>query len=244
MGSIFEISKRIGAIFVILVLILMMGLIFSSQPLDEIMQVFVNETSIGQFDGEDIPIRYYALFENGCRTWIEEQKLGQADFFLQQCLNTRIRQTYVLAKIGARMAFHPSVSLVKRDVLEQSREEYQQQADIDPEDRLSLNEIYRYNLSGLPIDLRVRQRAVQDSYNVLRHPFPTLNSKKEWERAIAQTTLQLRVVYYKENELLEEFKKKITPDAAEVEKRFTNEQAAEKKARARTGKAKNNTQRQ
>ena len=113
MGSFFEIFKRLGAILVVLVLILMMGLIFSSQPIEEITRAALGGSSMGEFAGESISSRDYGFYERGCRSWMTEQKFGTAKHFLEYCINTRMRQSYTLAKLGQRLGVDASIELTK-----------------------------------------------------------------------------------------------------------------------------------
>ena len=80
MNSAFGWMKRIGAIFVIIVLILMMGLIFSSQPIDEIIQVFSGGTNIGEFDGEQIPARYYSILKTVAKNGSANRSIKTSHF--------------------------------------------------------------------------------------------------------------------------------------------------------------------
>ena len=178
MGTFFELFKRIGAILVVLVLILMMGLIFSSQPIEEITRTALRGSAVGEFAGTPISPKDYAFYENGCRSWMLEQKFGAAKHFLEYCINTRIRQSYTLAKIGERLGVKSSPDLIKSKLWEDARSQYEAQTDIPEEDRLSIHEIYRLNFSSLPLEMRMRQNSAQEAYAILNTSFPSFLKRK------------------------------------------------------------------
>ncbi len=223
MGNFFTIAKRLGAIFIVIVLILMMGLIFSSQPLDEITQTLTGNLSAGEFYGKDISLKDYAFYEEGCRSWITEKKLTNSGFFLEHCISTRMRQSYSLLYVGNRLGLENSEDAIKQSVWEQAKEEYTLQQSVSPDDSLSVNEIYRFSLSRFPLRLRLQQSTVRTSYEILNSPFPKVKEQAKWEKATKATTLQLRIVYYDDRSLTEMLKKNITVSENEVMKRFHKE---------------------
>ena len=224
MGSFFEIIKRVGAIVVVLVLILMMGLIFSSQPIEEITRTIAGGSSMGEFAGDPISRKDYAFYENNCRSWLVEQKLGAAKYFLEYCINTRIRQSYTLAQIGQRLGVKTSAELSKRKLWEEAQTQYEAQTDIPEEDRLAIHEIYRFNLSSFPLDIRMRQSSAQESYAILNLSFPKTSQSKIWEKASQKTTLNLRLVYFDDRIITELLKEKVKIGEAEVIGLFRKEQ--------------------
>ena len=229
MSSPFEIIKRFGAIVIVLVLILMMGLVFSSQPIDEITRTITGDFSAGEFAGKPISRKDYAFYENSCRSWMQEQKFGAAKHFLEYCINTRIRQSYTLAQIGQRLGLKASAELAKGKLWEDAQTQYEGQTDIPEEDRLSINEIYRFNLSSFPLEMRMRQRSAQEAYQVLNLSFPEISQKEKWEKAAQKTTLDLRLIYFDDRTMSDLLKEKVSIGEAEVIQLFREEQANRRK---------------
>ncbi len=223
MGSIFDILKKAGAALVILVLILMMGLLFSSQPIEEITSIFTGSSDVGEFEGEVISARDYSFQEESCRNWINEQKLGQSEYFLKYCIQNRLRQSYALSRIGKRLAFEVSPASVKKEILAQSRLEYASQQNVDPDDKWSLGDIYRQNLSSFPLEWRGRQRILSDTYKLLSAPFPVSPAKKQWEKEAKQIKLSLRLLYFRNEDLRGKLKAKVRVSSQEIQERFEKE---------------------
>ncbi len=207
----------------------MMGLVFSSQPIDEIIETISGGVSAGEFAGKPIPVRDYAIYENQCQAWIKENKLGGHKFFLEQCINVRLRQVYVLAKIGERMGLSVSPETIKREVIEEAKREYDLQTALDPEDRLSINDIYRYSLSRFPMDIRTRTRTTGAAHGALKSPFLSYPNQDNINHAATKTSLQLRLVYYQSQELQKRLKKNIEVKEEEITQLFSQEQEEKKK---------------
>lgn len=224
MGSLFDSFKRFGAILVVLVLIVMMGLVFSSQPIDEITRTITGDFSVGEFAGDPISRKDYAFYKDSCRSWMAEQKFGALEHFLKYCINTRIRQAYTLAHIAKKLGLQTSAELSKRRLWEEAQTQYEEQTELSEEDRLSVSEIYRFNLSSFPLDIRIRQSSAQEAYQILNLDFPELSQKEKWEKASQKTTLNLRLVYFDDNTMIDVLKKTINPPEAEVIRLFREEQ--------------------
>ena len=229
MGGLFDIIKRLGAIVVVLVLILMMGLIFSSQPIEEITRTIAGDFSLGEFAGDPISRKDYAFYESGCRSWMAEQKFGAAKHFLEYCINTRMRQSYTLAQIGAKLGVKTSVDLMKSKLWEDAQTQYEGQTDIPEEDRLTVHEIYRFNLSSFPLEMRVRQSSAQEAHQVLNLSFPEISQKEKWEKAAKKTTLALRLIYFDDRTITDLLKEKVSIGEAEVIQLFRKEEESRRK---------------
>ena len=224
MGSTFHIIKRVGATLVILVLILMMALIFSSQPIDEMLGTVMGGDSAGEYDGKPISLRDYAIYESQCQDWIASNKLGQNRFFLERCIDIRLRQGYVLENVGKRLGIAAVPEMVKREVVEEAKQEYNLQSSLDEEDRLPLSDIYRYSLSRFPIDVRMRSYSSSKAHSVLQFPFAHYPIQDKLQYAIKKTSVGLRLVYYQPLQLQDKLKQGIQVSQDEIMRLYQKEQ--------------------
>ncbi len=244
MGDLYGLIRKVGAVLIVLILIVMMGLLFTKEPIDEITNTLRGGDVAAKFDGEKIYFRDRAYFDEGCREWLKdridyEDKNGLLDeqgqvidtspykenpqflkernnYLMDQCLNSRVQQTYSLAKIGRMIGFEEGYDNIKRELWEAALESSKDQSRLVQEDRLAPEEIYRYNLSSIPLKIRALQKEAQSSYNVLANYMPEIESKQKWIEATSKTTLNMRIVYYNDSLLYNQIKDNIQVSDAEV----------------------------
>ena len=130
-----------------------------------------------------------------------------------------MKQTFSLASLGRRLGLESNIELAKRDLWDDANQEYENQSGIAEEDKLSINEIYRFSMSNYPIDVRLRQDIASETYNMLKTPLPNLIGNKQWESALDGVTVELRLISYNDWTIMQAQMKatKVTDDEILVE---------------------------
>ena len=159
--------KKAGATLIVVFLVGMMALTFSSQPMDEIMAILTGGSRYGEFNGEDISQRNYAFADRQCRDRFRDIPEIPA-FFLGQCIEGQIQGLYVLPSLAERMGLEATEEEVEKTLVENAKFAFDQQAmNTLPEDRLSLQELYRQQLQMMPLDLRLRIESATRAESIL-----------------------------------------------------------------------------
>ncbi len=226
MGKTFNYIKKIGATLVILVLMLMMGLIFSSQPIDEVIGIVSGQNRAGEFEGKEISSRQYAHFYNYCRQLSANQAENYRDYLTNQCLTTQLRQAFILPRIGSRMGLDISEESVEQKILENVRWEHDRQQEENEEDRYSLGELYRRTIAGYPIALRRRALLAEMVRTTLEQ---SVNLPEEFSASLEyskQVKMTLRSLHYNNPKLRELIKPNINIAEEQVRAAYDKEEKA------------------
>ena len=220
--------KKIGAGITIVLLALMMTLMFSGQSTDEIAGVLVGRGGAGGFDGQTIPLATYGEVDARCRDRIRQiMGGGQApDYFVRNCVNGSLKELYVLPKIAGAVGLDVPASEIQRQVAEQAQAQFAAQgAQVHPDDRLSVKEIYNRLIQQSSIDMQRRGAVADRVRRTLGGSFPLPDSLSFSEDMSRDISIRLRLVRYTAEELLENTDTKIEVSEEEIRLAFEKEQA-------------------
>ena len=223
----FEIAKRWGALLLVAVLILMMVLIFTSQPIDELTSVFTGSSGAGTFSSKKISWDEYGIHEQTCKSWAREQGFeAQNTYIIDYCIRSRLKRYYVIPMIGSRLGIDETAKTVKEKLYDAARDAHQGQEAVDLEDRLSVDALYRSELGRLPIDLRVREGTVRNVYQLLNHPFLSPASDKDIERFSQGIFIDLKIITYNGKKIIRELEKGLSISESEIQEAYQKEKKA------------------
>ncbi|HBS06342.1 MAG TPA: hypothetical protein DEA96_15345 [Leptospiraceae bacterium] len=203
MKSIIDYVKRLGAGIIVIFLVLMMGVTFSSQPMDEILAIFAGQTKFGSFDGEDISEENYGFAYNACKQRFAQ--FGEVpDIFLNGCLESTLQELYVLPKIARRLGLDASEEEIERDLVELARQAYQSQEVLVEADRQTVQDFYRDIVQQASVKLRSREASARRVSTAIlaMESSPALIEAATRSRA---TTVSFRMVRYTQTSLLAGF---------------------------------------
>lgn len=203
--------KQLGATIIVLFLVAMMALTFSSQPLDEILTVLSGGSRVGSFNGEQMSDDAYAYADNICRDQFR-QFPNIPDMFLAQCIEGRLKELYILPAIAENLGRKASKEEIEMQLVEQAKAEFSRQAiNTLEEDRLSLKQIYQRQVQMVPVDLRVRLASAQQAANTL---YSDIKLPEDYTNAmlLAETTLlNMNLIRYSEVDLLSKIDGQVDP---------------------------------
>lgn len=223
MKRLLEGIKKGAAGFIVILLALLMGVTFSSQPVDEILDVITGSSSIGRFDGESISPRIYGQVDNHCRDQYRE--FGEIpDFLLQNCIEQGLQQMYVMPAVARRLGVNQSTSYTETQILEFVQQEFQrQQTEALPDDRVSMRELYRLEMQRNPIDLRVRSASTENLFRLFREPFMASTNMAQAISDTAYITANMRIIKFNDADLLRAFGPTVTVTEEEILEEYENE---------------------
>lgn len=182
--------KKVGSGFVVVLLAVMMIVTLGRWSLADVLEGFFG-ARYGSFDHEDMDARYYFQEEERCRQTYAMFGEGK----VHDCLVKQLRSLYVLPRIAQRLGLTTSKEAVQADLMQQILEAERAGINLSEDDRLTPREQYNRMLQQFPMDLRVREKAI----NGLVGAFSGMT---EAENAIAahtnieNDTLQVRLVRF------------------------------------------------
>lgn len=211
MKAVLQFLKQAGATVIVLFLVAMMAVTFSSQPIDEILTVLTGGSKIGSFDGQEISDESYAYADDACRNQFR-QFPNIPDMFLAQCIESRLKELYVLPSIAEKMGKNVTKEQVEQQLIEQAKLEYEQQALTTlEEDRLSLKQLYQQQVRMLPLSLRVRLASAQQAADTLYSDFTVPDSYADSLMKAESVALNLALIRYSEVDLLSKIDDRVDP---------------------------------
>ncbi|MBI41193.1 MAG: hypothetical protein CMF59_16480 [Leptospiraceae bacterium] len=220
MKNIIDYVKRLGAGIIVIFLVLMMGVTFSSQPMDEILAIFAGQTKFGSFDGEDITEENYGFAYNACK-----QRFAQfgdvPNIFLNGCLESTLQELYVLPKIAGRLGLDVSDEEIEQDLVELARQAYQTQEVLVESDRQSVQDFYRDIVRQGSVKLRSREASARRVSTAIlaMESSPALIEAAARARA---TSVSFRMVRYTQTTLLAGFDDQVQISDDEVTAEYQN----------------------
>lgn len=244
-NSLLDQIKRIGAAAIIIVLIAMMGLMFSSQPLSEITALISGVGGIGSFGGQEISSGVAAQYYERCREYGRQEEVRAAQlrsalgdvaddpeflrnfaprFDMQNCMERSLKEVYFWGTVGERLKVGPSTQAIEAEVLEQAEEAYRNQTVLIEEDRRTVQSFYRTIMSYAPMDVRVLEARAQEAAGLLSQPVRVSSALVQAELSARQTGLELRLLRFSNGQILANLKTRIELTEDQIRRTFDEEQ--------------------
>ncbi len=230
MNALIESIKKIGAGIIVIILIIMMGVTFSSQPMDEILSILAGGGKLGHFQGKEISGRVYMLAYDQCQE--RYRMFGTVpDYILDQCTANEIKNLYVIPGIGSHLGIRLSKAEAEKQINEAAVAAFRaQNADLaHSDDRLTLREIYNLEIQRNPLEVRMAVENTMRTYNALR-TFPVPESVKNAAAAGESITFNVKAVHYTTVDLLRSMDSGVTITEEEIKKAYEEDQKAKPEA--------------
>lgn len=217
-----EVIKKIGAFLVVFILVLMLAITFSSQPIDEIISMISGSSKVGSFQKEPILVKDYSIIYNECENYF--QKFGFTDlppFLLQNCIYQQVLNLYVKPVIAEDLGLGISKESVENQIIENVKEIYKmQKKNTLPEDRISIEELYTREVSYFPVHKRVALIKANFLDNFLLNPIPLSSEDEEILKKLSSNQIKIKssILIFSNNDLLKNIKVNITEE--EIQKKY------------------------
>lgn len=219
--------KKVGAGLIVLILIGMMGITFSSQPISEITAILSGQSGPGEFEGKEISRAMVNLALNQCKE--RYRSFGEIpDYFLNNCIENELKNLIVLPALGRKLGLDVPDSKVQKELMEAVESRYRSQSGYaDPDDRLDMREIYNRELQFNPLDVRKAIEATRSTYESLRD-FPVSPDMKQASVATDGISMNIRYIQYSTSDLLKSLGKEVVVSEEEIREAYEKEQAEKK----------------
>ncbi|MCB1169764.1 MAG: hypothetical protein KDK25_05490 [Leptospiraceae bacterium] len=218
MKDILETAKRLGAGIIVLSLVVMMGLTFSSQPMDEILAILGGQTRYGSFDGEDISAESYGYAYGAC-----EERFSQFGklpaVFLNSCLENTLQELYVLPSIARRLGLEVPPEQVERELVEIAQAEFQRQEVLLEADRRQVEDFYQELVRQGSVKLRSRETSARRLSAAILSADPSPEFIDAAARARA-STVSLRMIRFTQTGLLANFDNQVSVSDEELKSEY------------------------
>jgi hypothetical protein len=195
MKNTWELLKKIGAGIIIILLILMLAITFSSQPIEEILALLSGSSKAGTFNNEPILVKDYSFIYNECENQFQRYGLTEVPpYLLQNCIFENIQNLYVKPVIANDLGLNISKESIENQILDYVTEIHRiQKKNNLPEDVIPLHELYQRELAAIPLKKRIAflQASLVDQF-LLK---PIAISNKDWEvlESLAKDNLMLNI---------------------------------------------------
>jgi len=216
--------KKLGAGLIIVILIVMLAITFSSQSIDEITGIIAGKKTLGSYRGKEINSQVYFVIEQYCQGMYAQ--FGKVpDFILHSCMTEQLKQVYVIPEIGKELGLTVSKQSVENAVYEQIKQAYKQSQGRDEDDRLSIKEMYRREVAYNPIEVRVRMASISEVVNALGKDFPVPQTVVKSMQSSDNIVFDLNLVRFSSSELNKLVDPSITISEEEVKSTYEKEQS-------------------
>lgn len=213
MNQLLESLKKIGATLIVIALILIMGISFSSQDMSEILTILSGGSKIGSYRGEEIRPEVYRVAEDSCRN--RYQAFGEIPrVFIDRCASDAVRDMMVMPAIVADLGLDVSEKKIQDLIISGLRTEVEMQNQSRlADDRLSLEQMVQREMSRFPMSLRMRLARVELFQDSVAAPFPVSAIEMQAFSRAKDSSLELNVIAFTNTDLLNSF----SADASEAE---------------------------
>lgn len=212
-NQILESLKKIGATLIVIALILIMGISFSSQDMSEILTILSGGSKIGSYRGEEIRPEVYGYAEDSCKN--RYQVYGEIpQVFIDQCASDAVRDMMVMPAIVADLGLDVSEKQIQDQIISVLRTEVEMQNQSRlADDRLSLEQMVQREMSRFPMSLRMRLTRVGLFQDSVAAPFPVSAIETQAFSRAKDSAFELNVIAFTNADLLNSF----SAEASEAE---------------------------
>ncbi|GIX42262.1 MAG: hypothetical protein KatS3mg129_1995 [Leptospiraceae bacterium] len=222
MKNTWEILKKLGAGIIVLLLIIMMAITFSSQPMDEIIALLSGSSKAGTFNDEPILIKDYSFVYNECENQFQRYGLTEIPpYLMQNCIFENIQSLYVKPVIANDLGLDISKESIEKQIIDYVTEVHRiQQKNNLPEDVIPIDELYQRELRAFPISKRIAFLKANLVDQFLLKPVPLSNSDWEIIQTIAKDNIEisLEMIVFTNQDLLNQIQVDVTDE--EIRKKY------------------------
>lgn len=213
MNQALESIKKIGATIIVIALVLIMAISFSSQDMSEILAILSGGSKIGSYRGEEIRPEVYRYAEESCKSRYRIEG-GIPQVFLDQCTADTVRDMMVMPAVVTDLGLDVSEAQIQDRLISALRTEVEiQNRSRLPDDRLSLEQMVHRELARFPLSLRLRLSRLGLFQDYIAVPFPVSEAETQALARAKDSVFELRVIAFTDTDLMKSF----TAEASEEE---------------------------
>jgi hypothetical protein len=222
MNNIWNLLKKIGASLIVILLVIMLAITFSSQPIDEIISLISGSSKAGSYNNEPILIKDYMFIYNECENQFQKYGLTEIPpFLLQNCIFENIQSLYVKPVIADDLGLNVSKESIEKQIADYVQQIYQIQKNSKLEDDvIPIEELYQKELSSLPISKRIAFIKANMVDQFLLRPIPISNDDWNILQSIAKDSIELNLelIAFTNQDLLDQIQVNVSEE--EIQKKY------------------------
>jgi hypothetical protein len=222
MNNIWNLLKKIGASLIVILLVIMLAITFSSQPIDEIVSLISGSSKAGSYNNEPILIKDYMFIYNECENQFQKYGLTEIPpFLLQNCIFENIQSLYVKPVIADDLGLNVSKESIEKQIADYVQQIYQIQKNSKLEDDvIPIEELYQKELSSLPISKRIAFIKANMVDQFLLRPIPISNDDWNILQSIAKDSIELNLelIAFTNQDLLDQIQVNVSEE--EIQKKY------------------------
>jgi hypothetical protein len=222
MKNIWNLLTKIGAGLIVILLVIMLAITFSSQPIDEIISLISGSSKAGSYNNEPILIKDYMFIYNECENQFQRYGLTEIPpFLLQNCIFENIQSLYVKPVIADDLGLNVSRESIEKQIADYVQQIYQIQKNSKLEDDvIPIEELYQRELSSLPISKRIAFVKANMVDQFLLRPIPISNDDWNILQSIAKDSIELNLelIAFTNQDLLDQIQVNVSEE--EIQKKY------------------------
>jgi hypothetical protein len=222
MNNIWNLFTKIGAGLIVILLVIMLAITFSSQPIDEIISLISGTSKAGSYNNEPILIKDYMFIYNECENQFQRYGLTEIPpFLLQNCIFENIQSLYVKPVIADDLGLNVSKESIEKQIADYVQQIYQIQKNSKLEDDvIPIEELYQRELSSLPISKRIAFIKANMVDQFLLRPIPISNDDWNILQSIAKDSIELNLelIAFTNQDLLDQIQVNVSEE--EIQKKY------------------------
>jgi hypothetical protein len=222
MSNIWNLLTKIGAGLIVILLVIMLAITFSSQPIDEIISLISGASKAGSYNNEPILIKDYMFIYNECENQFQRYGLTEIPpFLLQNCIFENIQSLYVKPVIADDLGLNVSKESIEKQIADYVQQIYQIQKNSKLEDDvIPIEELYQRELSSLPISKRIAFIKANMVDQFLLRPIPISNDDWNILQSIAKDSIELNLelIAFTNQDLLDQIQVNVSEE--EIQKKY------------------------
>jgi hypothetical protein len=222
MNNIWNLFTKIGAGLIVILLVIMLAITFSSQPIDEIISLISGASKAGSFNNEPILIKDYMFIYNECENQFQRYGLTEIPpFLLQNCIFENIQNLYVKPVIADDLGLNVSKESIEKQIADYVQQIYQIQKNSKLEDDvIPIEELYQRELNSLPISKRIAFIKANMVDQFLLRPIPISNDDWNILQSIAKDSIELNLelIAFTNQDLLDQIQVNVSEE--EIQKKY------------------------
>lgn len=222
MKNIWNLLTKIGAGLIVILLVIMLAITFSSQPIDEIISLISGSSKAGSYNNEPILIKDYMFIYDECENQFQRYGLTEIPpFLLQNCIFENIQSLYVKPVIADDLGLNVSRESIEKQIADYVQQIYQIQKNSKLEDDvIPIEELYQRELSSLPISKRIAFVKANMVDQFLLRPIPISNDDWNILQSIAKDSIELNLelIAFTNQDLLDQIQVNVSEE--EIQKKY------------------------
>jgi len=222
MKNIWNLLTKIGAGLIVILLVIMLAITFSSQPIDEIISLISGSSKAGSYNNEPILIKDYMFIYDECENQFQRYGLTEIPpFLLQNCIFENIQSLYVKPVIADDLGLNVSRESIEKQIADYVQQIYQIQKNSKLEDDvIPIEELYQRELSSLPISKRIAFIKANMVDQFLLRPIPISNDDWNILQSIAKDSIELNLelIAFTNQDLLDQIQVNVSEE--EIQKKY------------------------